>query len=278
MLKFLKRLVGGRPPQPPADHGPPATALAGPDRTGLRESEEHFAQLVAGVRDYAVFLLDRDGRVLTWNAGAERAKGYARRRDRRPALLHLLPARRRVVRVAGPRAGGGRRHRPVRGRGVAGPQGRHPVLGERRHHRPAGRVGRGPRVPQDHPRPDRPQAGRGEAAALARSGSGCWSRGSRTTPSSCSTRHGRVATWNAGAERLKGYAAAEIVGRHFSSVLPAGGDRPGVAGRGVAAGRGRRPARGRGVAGPQGRHHRSGRTWSSPPSGTRPAPSAGSPR
>jgi PAS domain S-box-containing protein len=31
---------------------------------------------------------------------------------------------------------------------------------------------------------------------------------------------GRVATWNAGAERIKGYRAAEIVGRHFSTFYP----------------------------------------------------------
>src|SRR5205085_1934005 len=31
---------------------------------------------------------------------------------------------------------------------------------------------------------------------------------------------GRVATWNAGAERLKGYRAEEIVGRHFSAFYP----------------------------------------------------------
>ena len=28
---------------------------------------------------------------------------------------------------------------------------------------------------------------------------------------------GRVSTWNAGAQRIKGYAPAEIVGRHFSA-------------------------------------------------------------
>ncbi len=42
----------------------------------LRQSQEHFEQLVAEVRDYAIFMLDRQGRVLTWNAGAERIKGY----------------------------------------------------------------------------------------------------------------------------------------------------------------------------------------------------------
>ncbi len=45
--------------------------------SALQESEQHFAQLVAGVRDYAIFLLSRDGIVKTWNAGAERIKGYA---------------------------------------------------------------------------------------------------------------------------------------------------------------------------------------------------------
>jgi len=32
--------------------------------------------------------------------------------------------------------------------------------------------------------------------------------------------HGNVATWNAGAERIKGYRAAEIVGHHFSRFYP----------------------------------------------------------
>ena len=34
---------------------------------------------------------------------------------------------------------------------------------------------------------------------------------------------GHVATWNAGAERFKGYTADEIIGQHFSQLLPAGG-------------------------------------------------------
>ena len=42
----------------------------------LRESEEKFRLLVDEVRDYAIFFLDPEGRVMTWNAGAERIKGY----------------------------------------------------------------------------------------------------------------------------------------------------------------------------------------------------------
>lgn len=42
----------------------------------LRQSDEIFRLLVDSVKDYAIFLLDRDGRVATWNQGAERIKGY----------------------------------------------------------------------------------------------------------------------------------------------------------------------------------------------------------
>ena len=38
---------------------------------------EQLRLLVEAVTDYAIFLLDREGRVLTWNAGARRIKGYA---------------------------------------------------------------------------------------------------------------------------------------------------------------------------------------------------------
>jgi PAS domain S-box-containing protein len=42
----------------------------------LRESEERFRLLVDGVKDYAIFMLAPDGRIVSWNAGAERIKGY----------------------------------------------------------------------------------------------------------------------------------------------------------------------------------------------------------
>ncbi|MDQ3743768.1 MAG: EAL domain-containing protein [Acidobacteriota bacterium] len=43
----------------------------------LRESEERFRLLVEGVNDYAIIMLDPSGRVASWNAGAERIKGYS---------------------------------------------------------------------------------------------------------------------------------------------------------------------------------------------------------
>ncbi|MEB3827069.1 PAS domain S-box protein [Phormidium sp. CCY1219] len=42
----------------------------------LRESEEGFRALVDGVKDYAIIRLDPEGRVVSWNAGAQRIKGY----------------------------------------------------------------------------------------------------------------------------------------------------------------------------------------------------------
>jgi len=42
----------------------------------LRESEEKFRLLVESVTDYAVFMLDPEGHIASWNPGAERLKGY----------------------------------------------------------------------------------------------------------------------------------------------------------------------------------------------------------
>ena len=42
----------------------------------LRESEERFRLLVNSVKEYAIFMLDTDGHVASWNLGAERIIGY----------------------------------------------------------------------------------------------------------------------------------------------------------------------------------------------------------
>ncbi|WP_017721041.1 PAS domain S-box protein [Kamptonema formosum] len=42
----------------------------------LRQSEEIYRLLVEGVRDYAIFMLDPSGHVVSWNRAAERIKGY----------------------------------------------------------------------------------------------------------------------------------------------------------------------------------------------------------
>lgn len=50
-------------------------------KADFRENSIHFGEdrfrlLVEAVRDYAIFMLDSEGRIQSWNAGAERIKGY----------------------------------------------------------------------------------------------------------------------------------------------------------------------------------------------------------
>ncbi|MDF1632334.1 EAL domain-containing protein [Mycoplana sp. MJR14] len=44
--------------------------------TAVNESMRQFAVVVQGVSDYAIYMLDADGIIANWNAGAERSKGY----------------------------------------------------------------------------------------------------------------------------------------------------------------------------------------------------------
>src|SRR5882762_4598097 len=46
------------------------------DEEALRQSEERFRLLVSEVTDYAILMLDPQGRIASWNAGAARIKGY----------------------------------------------------------------------------------------------------------------------------------------------------------------------------------------------------------
>jgi PAS domain S-box-containing protein len=52
------------------------TSRPSTDTQTLREGEGRYRLLVESVRDYAIFMLDAQGNVLSWNAGAQRFKGY----------------------------------------------------------------------------------------------------------------------------------------------------------------------------------------------------------
>ncbi|HET7818306.1 MAG TPA: PAS domain S-box protein, partial [Bacteroidia bacterium] len=43
----------------------------------LKESEERFRLIIENVKDYSIIMLDAKGNIKTWNAGAERIKGYS---------------------------------------------------------------------------------------------------------------------------------------------------------------------------------------------------------
>src|SRR3954451_21779745 len=51
-------------------------AVAMQSETALLQSEQRFRLFVEAVRDYAIFMLDPEGNISTWNTGAERIKGY----------------------------------------------------------------------------------------------------------------------------------------------------------------------------------------------------------
>ncbi len=52
------------------------SSLRGRAEEALRYSEEKYRTLLDGIHDYAIFMLDPKGQVVSWNAGAERIKGY----------------------------------------------------------------------------------------------------------------------------------------------------------------------------------------------------------
>ena len=56
--------------------GTPVPRARGGPRTTPPEGEDDFRLLVASVRDYAIILLDLQGRICSWNEGARLIKGY----------------------------------------------------------------------------------------------------------------------------------------------------------------------------------------------------------
>jgi PAS domain S-box-containing protein len=186
----------------------------------LHQSEERFRLLVESVRDYAIFMLDPAGHVLTWNAGAERFKGY--RADEiigshfsrfypPEALARKLPEHElEVAQRAGSFEDEGWRVRQdgslfwanvviTAMRDASGELiGFSKVtrdLTQRRHHEESLR--------QSEERFRLLVEGVSDYAIFMLD------------------VNGRVATWNIGAQRIKGYAASDIVGQHFSVFYPA---------------------------------------------------------
>src|SRR6266496_199892 len=56
--------------------GNPDRPAKTPGNADLAAKDELFRLMVESVKDYAIFMLDPKGRVISWNPGAERIKGY----------------------------------------------------------------------------------------------------------------------------------------------------------------------------------------------------------
>ncbi|HEX6082925.1 MAG TPA: PAS domain S-box protein [Thermoanaerobaculia bacterium] len=183
----------------------------------LRESEEIFRLLVASVRDYAIFLLDPSGHVVTWNAGAQRIKGYTpeeiighhfsefypREDQGKPAHMLEVATREGSVEDEGwrVRKDGTRFWADV-------------VITAVRDER--GELRGFTKVTRDLTDRRKAEQELRQSEEIFRLLVGSV----KDYAIFLLDPEGRVATWNAGAERIKGYKPEEIIGQHFSRFYP----------------------------------------------------------
>jgi PAS domain S-box-containing protein len=188
-------------------------------KQNLHKSEERFRLLVESVRDYAIFMLDPAGHVVTWNAGAERFKGYQANeiigshfsRFYPPeALARGLPEHElEMAQKTGSFEDEGWRVRKDGSLFWA-----NVVI-------TAMRDSTGELVGYAKVTRDLTQR-RDHEEALRRSEERfrLLVEGVAEYAIFMLDANGRIATWNVGAQRIKGYSADEIIGQHFSVFYP----------------------------------------------------------
>jgi len=178
-----------------------------------------FRLLVQSVRDCAIFMLDPLGPVLTWNSGAERITGYCADdiigrdvSEFHPPEARARELRNRELEIAA--LAGSVEEEGWRARKDGSLFWANIVITAMRD--PSGRLVGFAVVMRDAThRHDR---------ELALRQSEAWCRLLVDCVSECALLvldvDGRVVTWNVGARRIKGYSAAEILGRHFAVFYP----------------------------------------------------------
>ncbi|HMJ10755.1 MAG TPA: PAS domain S-box protein, partial [Polyangiaceae bacterium] len=185
----------------------------------LRQAEQRFHHLVDAVRDYAIFMLDTNGHVATWNLGAHRLKGYT--------ASEIVGRHFSSFYTPEDRAAG----KPERILNTVRTTGRcedeswrvrkdgtlfwaNVVITELRDHQD--RLMGFAKVTRDltEQRASEDDLRRSEERFRLLVESVNEYAIYMLDPT------GRVTTWNAGAERMKGYKTAEIIGRHFSTFFP----------------------------------------------------------
>lgn len=183
-------------------------------------SEERYQLLVESVRDYAIFMLDPAGHVLTWNAGAQLFTGYSEQEILGKHFSCFYPPEEQAGGVA------------ERGLQASASTGSYEDEGWRVRKDASLYWGN---VVVTAMR-DQEQTLVGYATVI-RDLSARRAHEEELRRSEERFRllvegvadyaifmldvNGLVATWNVGAERIKGYTAAEIVGQHFSNFYPA---------------------------------------------------------
>ena len=184
-----------------------------------RTTEERYRLLVEGVVDYAIFMLDPEGRVTTWNAGAQRIKGYAAEEILGHHFSRFYPPdaiasgwpehELEVTRTVGRFEDEGWRLRKDGTRFWA-----NVVITALRDE--TGTLHGFSKITRDLT--DRRM--QEEILRQSEERFRLLVEGVQDYAIFLLDNDGRVASWNAGAERIKGYAAEEIMGQHFSRFYP----------------------------------------------------------
>lgn len=217
-----------------------------------RDSERRFRLLVEGVPDYAIFMLDEDGRVQSWNLGAERLKGYQSHEILGQHFSRFYPQEAidrgwpdfelRSARRDGRFEDEGWRIRKDGTRFWAN------VVITALREEDGSFVGFS-KITRDLTERRREQEELRQSEERFR----LLIEGVQDYAIFMLDPEGIVGSWNAGAARIKGYEASEIIGRHFSTFYPPDAVARGWPEHELEMARALRPLRGRGLAGAQGR-------------------------
>jgi PAS domain S-box-containing protein len=201
-------------------------AVHNPAAVARTRREQQLALLVDSVLDYAIFLLDPSGRVATWNKGAARIKGYAADEIIGEHFRRFYPDDKQAI------------GHPEKELEIAAREGRFEEEGWRIRrdgtrfwanvvitaiHDPSGELVGFGKVTRDLTARRLSEEMLRSNAAELRAANEQLSQLNRFVSSVRDYAifmldpGGHITTWNAGAAHLKGYAAEEIVGRHFST-------------------------------------------------------------
>ena len=182
---------------------------------GLEDSL--FRTFVEAVADYAIFVLDPSGRVVSWNRGAQRLKGYSPQEIIGQHFSVFYPQESKahaeellaLASATGSAAEDGWRVRKDGARFWASV-----VITALRE--PDGRLIGFSKITRDLTERRRDE----ERARLGEERFRHLVEGVGDYAIFLLEPDGTIATWNSGAQRIKGYSAGEVVGRHFSMFYP----------------------------------------------------------
>jgi PAS domain S-box-containing protein len=195
------------------------TEIKPPPSNTMQSSEERFRLLVESVRDYAIFMLDPSGHVLTWNLGAERFKGYKAdevigshfsRFYPPDALLKGVPQ----TELSRAEQDGSFEDEGWRVRKDGSMFWANVVITAMRDE--SGKLVGYAKVTRDLTQ----RRNQEEALRISEERFRLLVEGVSDYAIFMLDVNGHVASWNVGAQRIKGYSADEIVGQHFSVFYP----------------------------------------------------------